>query len=86
MRDAGKACWWLRPVARNLLRREATALAALEGIGGVPQVIDIKRDILTRSYLHGAPMQEARPAQCDTEWFNGGACFASRPTRTFAIY
>lgn len=71
VRDAGKARWWLRPVARYLLRREAAALAALEGLGGVPQVIDIKRDILTRSYLHGAPMQEARPR--DAEWFNAAA-------------
>jgi RIO-like serine/threonine protein kinase len=71
VRDAGKARWWLRPVARYLLRREAAALAALEGLGGVPQVIDIQSDILVRSYLNGAPMQDARPR--DTQWFNAAA-------------
>ncbi len=67
VRDAGKARWWLRPIARNLLRREATALAALIDIDGVPQVIDIQRDCLIRSYLSGAPMHVAKPREA--EWF-----------------
>ncbi|MGB5689354.1 MAG: RIO1 family regulatory kinase/ATPase [Woeseiaceae bacterium] len=71
VRDAGKARWWIRPLARYLLRREATALAALDGVDGVPQLIEIKSDILIRSYLGGAPMQEARPR--DRAWFNSAA-------------
>jgi len=71
VRDAGKARWWTRPLARYLLRREATALAALEGLVGVPQLIDIDGDILVRSYLAGAVMQEARPR--DPAWFNAAA-------------
>ena len=71
VRDAGKAHWWLRPVARVLLRREATALAALEGLAGVPQLIDIERNVLVRSYLEGAPMQEAMPR--GAAWFNAAA-------------
>lgn len=70
-RDAGKSRWWIRPLARYLLRREATALAALEGSDGIPQLIEIKNDILVRSYLAGAPMQEAQPR--DLAWFNAAA-------------
>ncbi len=71
VRDAGKARWWIRPLSRHLLRREATALAALEGTHGVPQLVDIERDFLIRSYLAGEPMQEARPS--DLAWFNAAA-------------
>ena len=71
VRDASKARRWIRPLARHLLRREATALAVLEGSGGVPQLIDIKGNILVRSYLAGAPMQEAKPR--DPAWFNAAA-------------
>lgn len=71
VRATARARWWLRPVARYLLRREATALAALEGLGGIPQVIDIEDDILVRTYLAGRSMQEAKP--CDPEWFKAAA-------------
>jgi predicted Ser/Thr protein kinase len=71
VRDAGKARWWARPMARSLLRREAKMLALLEGLDGVPQLVDIERDTLIRSYLQGAPMQEARPRE--TAWFNAAA-------------
>lgn len=71
VRDAGKARWWLRPIARFLLRREATALAALEGLEGVPQIVDIQRDILVRSYLSGLPLHEARPD--DFAWFTAAS-------------
>lgn len=71
VRNAGKAHWWVRPLARYLLRREATALAALDGLDGVPQLVDIKKDILIRSYLDGAPMQEAEPREAT--WFNAAA-------------
>ena len=71
VRNAGKAHWWVRPLARYLLRREAAALAALDGLDGVPQLIDIKTDILLRSYLDGAPMQAAKPRE--VAWFNAAA-------------
>jgi len=71
VRDAGKARWWIRPLARYLLQREATALAALEGSEGVPQLIDLTGDTLVRSFLAGAPMQEAKPR--DPAWFNAAA-------------
>lgn len=61
VRDLGPARWWARPVARRLLAREARALAILDGEQGVPELRSVDRDRLTRSFLHGAPMHEARP-------------------------
>jgi RIO-like serine/threonine protein kinase len=71
VRDAGRARWWTRWLARRLLLREARALAALEGIGGVPALLDQERDELRRSYITGAPLQVVRPR--DAAWFSDAA-------------
>jgi RIO-like serine/threonine protein kinase len=63
LRDSRSARWWARGLARRLLAREARALAALEGIDGVPRLLRAGRDTLSRSYLEGLPMQEARPSE-----------------------
>jgi RIO-like serine/threonine protein kinase len=84
VRDAGKANWCVRPLARYLLRREATALAALEGLDCVPQLIDIQNTILVRSYLDGAPMQDARP--CEATWFNAAARLLRRLHRAGVVH
>lgn len=84
VRDAGEARWWLRPLARTLLRREGMVLAALEGLDGVPQVIDIKRDTLVRSYLDGVPLQEARPG--DPAWFDAAARLLRRLHRAGVVH
>jgi RIO-like serine/threonine protein kinase len=70
-RNAAASRWWTRWIARYLLRREARALAALDGLGGVPALIRLDRDMLARSYLDGEPLQVARPR--DAEWFEGAA-------------
>lgn len=61
VRDAGAARAWLRWPARALMRREARVLAALEGIDGVPQIVALSRERLTRTYISGQPMHHARP-------------------------
>jgi len=61
VRDTQPARWWLAWLARSLLRREALALAALHEIDGVPQLVECDRYALTRSFLPGKPMYEARP-------------------------
>ena len=71
VRNAAVSRWWLRWLARHLLRREALALAALDGIDGVPQVIRFDRDTLVRTYLSGKPMHKARPDEL--AYFNAAA-------------
>lgn len=51
----------LRWLARRLLVAEAEALAALDGLHGVPALLGHDRQTLDRSFLPGAPMQDARP-------------------------
>lgn len=84
VRDAGKSRWWLRPIARYLLRREATALVALEGIENVPQVINLQRNVLVRSYLDGRPMHEARPD--DIAWHAAAARLLRRLHRAGVVH
>ncbi len=70
-RNAAAARWWTRWVARRLMQREARALAALDGLHGVPALISHERDRLLRSYLDGEPMYRARPR--DAAWFKAAA-------------
>ncbi len=62
LRDAAAARPWTAPLARWLLRREATALAALDRVDGVPDVLSTDRHTLLRSYLAGRPLFEAGSA------------------------
>jgi RIO-like serine/threonine protein kinase len=71
VRDAAAARWWLRWLARYLLRREAEALAALDGLDGVPQLLRHERRRLMRSFVDGEPAHRARPEQAD--WFRSAA-------------
>lgn len=61
LRDTRPATWWARPIARALLRREARALAVLEGIEGVPGLQHFDADVLARGYIAGQPMHFAKP-------------------------
>ena len=61
VRDLRPAAWWARSVARRLLLREARALAVLDGEPGVPALLEAGRDTLTRAFIEGTPMYEARP-------------------------
>ena len=71
VRDIAAARWWLRWLARRLLAREARALAALDGIDGVPQLLAQQPDLLRRSFLAGEPLYRARPS--DSAWFIAAA-------------
>jgi len=61
VRDTTTASRWLRWLARRLLRREARALAALDGFGGVPRLIATDGLRLERRYIDGKPLHRARP-------------------------
>ena len=78
-RDAGASRWWTRWIARYLLRREARALAALDGIDGFPALVSRDRDVLVRTYLDGEPLYVARPR--DSAWFKAAASLLRRMHR-----
>ena len=79
VRNAAASRWWTRWIARHLLRREAHALATLDGIDGLPSLVSLDRDLLTRSYLEGDPLHIARPAE--GEWFKAAAHLLRRMHR-----
>ena len=70
-REANYARPALRWLARRLLVREARALAVLDGIPGVPALIEVTRDRLDRTWIDGEPMQLARPR--DPDYFKSAA-------------
>lgn len=61
-RDTRLARSWAAPLARWLARREARALARLAGLDAIPQLMAYRAGLLTRTWIDGAPMQRARPA------------------------
>ncbi len=64
-RDTASARWWLAWLARRLCRREARALARLDGIIGTPRLVAAGADGLRREWIEGRPMQIARPRNAD---------------------
>lgn len=60
-RDIRVARWWARPVARRAAAREARALRRLADVDGVPRLLGWNGEQLLRSYIAGAPMQQAQP-------------------------
>jgi hypothetical protein len=61
VRDTSAAGRFARPLARHLARREAAALSAASGIGGVPRLLGFDGRVLRRSHIDGVPMYEAAP-------------------------
>jgi RIO-like serine/threonine protein kinase len=62
-RDVAAARWWARAFARRAAAREARALRRLQGIDGVPALLQWDGSKLLRSYIAGAPMQQAQPRE-----------------------
>ena len=65
LRDTGKARWWLAWLGKRLCRREARALARLDGLTGTPRLIEENATGLRREWIEGRPMQVARPRNAD---------------------
>lgn len=57
VRDTRCARWWTKPLARRLAAREAKALRALAGVPDVAQLLGWDGEMLTRSWIPGAPLQ-----------------------------
>lgn len=53
--------WWTRLVARNFLKREARALAAIGPLGIAPLLYFAGRSVLVRRWIDGVPLHIARP-------------------------
>lgn len=66
-RDVQAARWWARPLARRAAAREARALLRLAEVAGVPRLLGWDGSELLRSYIAGAPMQQAQP--CDRAYY-----------------
>ena len=62
-RDIAAARWWARLFAGRAAAREARALTGLAGLDGVPALLNWDGRELLRSYIAGAPMQQAQPRQ-----------------------
>ncbi|HNP65429.1 MAG TPA: hypothetical protein PKH39_15950 [Woeseiaceae bacterium] len=84
LRDTGAARWWLAWLARKLMRREARALVAVDGITGVPQLLRNDRTTLYRSFLSGIAMYEARPTE--PRFFNDAARLLRRIHRAGVVH
>jgi serine/threonine protein kinase len=65
VRDTGAARWWLSWLASRLCRREARALARLDGLPGTPRLLAVEAGRLRREWIEGRPMQVARPRNPD---------------------
>ena len=65
LRDTSSARWWTAWLARRLCRREARALARLDGLLGTPRLLDSDRRTVRREWIEGRPMQIARPANAE---------------------
>lgn len=65
LRDTAGARWWLAWLARRLCRREARALARLDGLTGTPRLVAQDAGGLRREWIEGRPMQVARPRNAD---------------------
>jgi len=61
LRDTRCAQWWVAALARWLLRREASALAALGCMPATPELLSHDSEQLLRSYLPGSPLNRRRP-------------------------
>lgn len=65
IRDTRPARRWLAWLARRLCRREARALARLDGMPGTPRLIATEPARLRRQWIEGRPMQIEKPQHPD---------------------
>ncbi len=61
LRDLSGVPWYARALSHWLARREARALAAVQGIEGTPVLLEADRRGLLRVWSEGTPLQLARP-------------------------
>lgn len=84
VRDTRSARWWVRWLARALLKREARGLAALDGIDSLPALIRYDDAQLVRSYVRGRPMHVGKPR--DVKYFVSAARLLRRVHRAGVVH
>ena len=78
-RSTAEAARGVRWLARLLMRREARALALLEDVDGIPQLVRLAPHSLDREFIAGVPMQLAQPR--DPQYFKSAAKLVRRMHR-----
>lgn len=76
LRDTTGSPWWTAWLARRLCRREARALARLDGLPGTPRLLSANARTLRREWIDGRPMQLARPR--DPAYFRAARALLAR--------
>ena len=76
LRDTATARWWIGWLARSLCRREARALAHLDGLAGTPRLLSADSRSLRREWIEGRPMQLAGPR--DPQYFRAARALLVR--------
>ncbi len=76
LRNTATARWWIGWLARGLCRREARALARLDGLPGTPRLLAADGRSLRREWIEGRPMQLARPR--DPQYFRAARALIVR--------
>lgn len=84
VRDTSQAASGLRWLARLMLQREAKMLALLADIDGTADVVQLRKDQLTRSYIDGFPLQKYRPT--DPVFFREAARLRRRIQRAGIVH
>ncbi len=84
VRDSAAAATGLRWLARQLLHREANALAKLTDIEGFAQIVRLEPDWLMRSFLDGEPMQRGKPT--DPAYFKCAARLLRKMHRAGVVH
>lgn len=59
--------WWARPLSQWLARKEARGLRAVQGIEGVPILLEADKGGILRIWSEGTPLHLAKPS--DPAWF-----------------
>jgi len=79
IRDTRTARWWLAWLARAMCRREARALARLDGMSGTPRLIAAEPAGLRRQWIEGRPMQIEKPRH--PAYYRAARRLVARPHR-----
>jgi hypothetical protein len=71
LRRLDEVPWWARPLSQLLARKEARGLRAVQGIEGVPILLEADKGGILRIWSEGTPLHLAKPSS--REWYHDAA-------------